>query len=103
MLLAEPQTPVTGMSLRRDNIDNFWFVLRHEIEHVLRGDGIDDSMIDWDLEGERAGTGDDLLEEERLANRAAPSSAFRATGLGPFWRGNSRFTMSGTSSRSRRC
>lgn len=28
--------PVIGMSLRHDRIDNFWFVLRHEIEHVDR-------------------------------------------------------------------
>ncbi|KAI1694314.1 hypothetical protein Ddc_22202 [Ditylenchus destructor] len=31
--------PVIGMTLRFDRIDNFWFVLRHEIEHVLREDG----------------------------------------------------------------
>src|SRR5205814_240398 len=28
-------SPVIGMSLRFDRIDNFWFVLRHELEHVL--------------------------------------------------------------------
>ena len=31
--------PVIGMALQRDMIDNFWFVLRHEIEHVLQRDG----------------------------------------------------------------
>src|SRR6266851_942340 len=35
----DPGSPVIGMSLRYDRIDNFWFVLRHEIEHVLRGHG----------------------------------------------------------------
>ncbi len=27
------------MSLRFDRIDNFWFVLRHELEHVIQGHG----------------------------------------------------------------
>ena len=64
-------SPVIGMSLRRDRIDNFWFVLRHEIEHVLQGDGQTDAIIDADLEGIKAGIGDDLPPEERAANMAA--------------------------------
>jgi HTH-type transcriptional regulator/antitoxin HigA len=63
--------PVIGMSLRRDKIDNFWFVLRHEIEHVLRGDGKVDEIIDTDLEGDRAGTDTSLPNIERVANAAA--------------------------------
>ncbi len=34
-------SPVIGLSLRFDQIDNFWFVIRHEIEHVLNKDGQD--------------------------------------------------------------
>ena len=64
-------SPVIGMSLRFDRIDNFWFVLRHEIEHVLRGHGQTAIMVDVELEGERAGTGPDLSDEERIANEAA--------------------------------
>lgn len=78
------KSPVIGMSLRRDKIDNFWFVLRHEIEHVLQGDGVDEWMIDWDLVGERAGTGDDLPEEERMANRAAAEFCVPGDRLGSF-------------------
>jgi HTH-type transcriptional regulator / antitoxin HigA len=66
----EPASPVIGMSLRYDRIDNFWFVLRHEIEHVLRGDGKTDEIID-ELDGVRASTESSLPEEERAANRAA--------------------------------
>jgi len=62
--------PVIGMSIRRDKIDNFWFVLRHEIEHVLRRDGREKEIID-DLDGDRGGTGIGLPEEERAANAAA--------------------------------
>lgn len=36
--------PVIGMTLRLDRFDNFCFVLRHEIEHVLRGDGKEESF-----------------------------------------------------------
>ena len=63
--------PVIGMSLRYDRVDNFWFVLRHEIEHVLRHHGRSAMMVDTELEGERAGVGHNISEEERTANEAA--------------------------------
>lgn len=65
--------PVIGLSMRFDRMDNFWFVLRHEIEHVLRGHGRSkrEGMIDADLHGDQAGTGDSVPEEERVANAAA--------------------------------
>jgi HTH-type transcriptional regulator / antitoxin HigA len=64
--------PVIGMSLRFDRIDNFWFVLRHELEHVKCGHGKSAYIIDVDLED----GGDDIAsepisEEERIANSAA--------------------------------
>jgi HTH-type transcriptional regulator/antitoxin HigA len=65
------KSPVIGMALRFDRIDNFWFVLRHEIEHVLQQHGRAAAMLDIDLEGERAGTGANVPEEERVANEAA--------------------------------
>ena len=60
--------PVIGMTLRFDRIDNFWFVLRHEIEHVLREDGKANNqpVIDTDLGEHKA----ELPECERLANAA---------------------------------
>jgi HTH-type transcriptional regulator/antitoxin HigA len=64
-------SPVIGMSTQHDRIDNFWFVLRHEIEHVLQQHGRDEEIIDAELDGERGGTGTDLPEEERIANEAA--------------------------------
>ena len=42
----DPRSPVIGMSLRFDRIDNFWLVLRHEIEHVLCGHGKSEPIID---------------------------------------------------------
>lgn len=60
--------PVIAMSLRFDRIDNFWFVLRHEIEHVLQRHGAEGKVfIDQDLEGSHV----NLPPEEKVANLAA--------------------------------
>jgi HTH-type transcriptional regulator/antitoxin HigA len=64
-------SPVIGMTLRFDRIDNFWFVLRHEMEHVIRGHGKEAAIIDAELEGEKAGCGEAIPDEERIANQAA--------------------------------
>lgn len=64
-------SPVVGLSFRHDRIDNFWFVLRHELEHVIQGHGKHQIAVDVDLEGEKAGSGLDVPEEERIANTAA--------------------------------
>lgn len=62
--------PVVGMTLRFDRIDNFWFVLRHELEHVLRKHGQNGpAIIDSEI-CERAN--DDLVSaQEKVANEAA--------------------------------
>ena len=66
------ESPVIGMSMQRDKIDNFWFVLRHECEHVLRRDGRTDEVIDFTLTGEAASeTSTSIPEQERIANAAA--------------------------------
>ncbi len=65
----DEHSPVIGMSIQRDTIDNFWFVLRHEIEHVLRKHGRKAEMIDGDLQKSQ-GTARES-EEENLANVAA--------------------------------
>lgn len=60
-------TPVVGMTLRYDRIDNFWFVLRHELEHVIKGDGRDEYILDVAV-GEDDGA---LSRSEIVANEAA--------------------------------
>ena len=64
-------SPVIAISMRFDRIDNFWFVLRHELEHVIQEHGKATVMLDAELEGARAGTGQEVAEEERVANSAA--------------------------------
>ena len=64
-------SPVIGMTMRYDRVDNFWFVLRHELEHVIRGHGRDAPVLDVGLEGKKASTDHDVPTEERMANKAA--------------------------------
>lgn len=78
------KSPVIGMSLRFDRIDNFWFVLRHEMEHVLHLHGRAAAMLDAELEGDRAGTGMDISEEERIANGAAQEFCIPTSQLDAF-------------------
>jgi HTH-type transcriptional regulator / antitoxin HigA len=61
--------PIIGMSLRFDRIDNFWFVLRHEIEHVLRAHGQNGPIIDAEV---MENANDDLISvQEKFASEAA--------------------------------
>jgi HTH-type transcriptional regulator / antitoxin HigA len=58
--------PVIGLSTLHDRLDNFWFVLRHEIEHILNGDGKERAMFDTEEELSVS-----VAQEERQANDAA--------------------------------
>jgi HTH-type transcriptional regulator/antitoxin HigA len=62
--------PVIGMTLRFDRIDNFWFVLRHELEHVLLKHGQNGApVIDSEI---MEHVDDDLISaQEKAANDAA--------------------------------
>ena len=62
--------PAIGMSLRIDRIDNFWFVLRYEVEHLLRGDGKDAAIVDSQL-CDASESEVDRTPEEDAANTAA--------------------------------
>jgi HTH-type transcriptional regulator / antitoxin HigA len=62
-------SPVIGMSMQHDRIDNFWFVLRHECEHVLEEHGQEKEAVDIDLD--TAAISIAISEEERIANNAA--------------------------------
>lgn len=62
------KSPVVALSMRFDRIDNFWFNLRHELEHVLNKDGREMPIID---EPEQLSDSPDQTDAERLANDAA--------------------------------
>lgn len=65
-LWLSPEAPVIGMSLQRDYIDNFWFGLRHEIEHVLRRHGFQRECVDEQFQP----MAQDVPAEEKMANTA---------------------------------
>lgn len=67
------KSPVIGMTLRFDRIDNFLFVLRHELEHVRNRDGLSGpAMLDIDLGNEAFDNMEaTIAEQERKANSAA--------------------------------
>lgn len=82
----DDDSPVIGMSTRRDKIDNFWFVLRHEIEHVLNKHGRDEEIIDVDLD-----TTTYANVEEKIANYAAAEFCAPIDRLDSFIRRKSPF------------
>ncbi|MBI1776795.1 MAG: helix-turn-helix domain-containing protein [Proteobacteria bacterium] len=63
-------SPVIAMSLRFDRVNNFWFVLRHEIEHILNRDGQGGVVVDVELT-ESLQRKDSLPPEEVRANTEA--------------------------------
>lgn len=77
----DDKSPVIGMTLRFDRMDNFWFVLRHELEHVLQRHGQDKSMpmLDVDLNANNS-----IEEEERVANEAAQNFCAPQTKIDSF-------------------
>ena len=77
--------PVIGMTMRFDRIDNFWFVLRHEIEHVLNRDGMQEPTIDIDLAKADGDTNGGLPEDERKANAAAADFCVPAAEMDSFY------------------
>lgn len=81
-----PTSPVIALTTRHDRIDNFWFVLRHELEHVRLKHGIAKIMLDTELEGDKAGANDLISEEERLANAAASEFCVPAKTMDAFIR-----------------
>ena len=85
-LWLDKNSPVIGMTLRFDRIDNFWFVLRHEIEHILQRHGIDNPIIDSELEKPAAEGRDhgEQLEEEVIANSAAAEFCISQPALNDF-------------------
>lgn len=63
--------PVIGLTLRLDRLDNFCFVIRHEIEHVLREDGKKETFTPVDEFRPDLEPSDDVPECEKRANEAS--------------------------------
>lgn len=64
-ILLPDGTPVIGLTLRYDRIDNFWFCLLHELAHVSKHLSTSQWLIvdDLDLRGKEVET-EDIIERE---------------------------------------
>ncbi len=67
----DESSPVIGMTTRFDRIDNFWFVLGHELQHVLSrdGQGVAEEEVDVDVDLQARNRAD-LPPSEIRANEA---------------------------------
>ena len=83
-----PNTPVIGMTMRFDRIDNFWFVLRHECAHVSHGHGKSRAIVDVDLDGDNSSS---LNNEEQIANSEAADFCVPAEQMRSFYLRKNRF------------
>ena len=81
----EAKTPTVAMTTRFDRIDNFWFVLRHELEHVLNGDGRGKIRIDVDIQTESTEDDATLSPEEKKANAEATAFCVPTVELDSFY------------------
>ena len=71
--IASDGHPVIGMSIRHDRLDNFWFVLLHELAHVSRHfeDGPISFVDDLDVaSGDKREAEADRMAQEALIPRA---------------------------------
>ncbi len=71
-MLLEDGSPVIGLTIRYDRIDNFWFCLLHELVHVIKHLSENEFFIDdLDLRGHEAEKEDDRENEaDRIAQNA---------------------------------
>jgi HTH-type transcriptional regulator/antitoxin HigA len=78
--------PVVAMTTRFDRIDNYWFVLRHELAHLLAGDGRTDAVprIDVDIQTDEKGDAE-LPAAERAANQEAAAFCVPRAELDSFY------------------
>ena len=83
LLIIDNKTPIIGLSLRYDRLDNFWFTLAHELSHLILGhvynvegqciiDDLDitDSLDDMEKETDKL-TAEALIPGETWANHPA--------------------------------
>lgn len=77
-------SPVIAMTLRFDRIDNFWFVLMHELRHVANKDGQSGNVIIDENLGAESGETGDKPEFERVADTEAAEAIIPAAVFNDF-------------------
>jgi HTH-type transcriptional regulator / antitoxin HigA len=80
----DDDSPVIGLSTLHDRLDNFWFTLRHEIEHIVRGHGKKRAILD-NLEDIESNNVRNIQEEEEEANEAAATFCIPSARMDSFF------------------
>lgn len=68
-ILVEKNLPVVALTLRHDRVDNFWFVLMHELAHIWRHLNSGTSAFYDDLDVEDSGSSQEQ-EADQIAGEA---------------------------------
>lgn len=80
----DANSPVIAMTLRFDRIDNFWFVLMHELRHVANKDGQSGNVIIDENLGMENGEAGNKPEFERVADTEAAETIIPAAVFNDF-------------------
>lgn len=80
----DASSPIIAMTLRFDRIDNFWFVLMHELRHVANKDGQSGNVIIDENLGAESGEAGDKPEFERVADTEAAEAIIPAAVFNDF-------------------
>jgi len=75
-ILDNKSTPIIGLTLRYDRLDNFWFTLMHELAHIALHYDEDISIFYDELEGIKQA---DLDKKEKEADSLAEESLLPST------------------------
>jgi HTH-type transcriptional regulator/antitoxin HigA len=83
-MLLNDDIPVIGLTLRYDRLDNFWFVLLHEVAHVIlhRERGLREGFFDEDrapLQSTIEGEADEFAQSAYIPNEVWTRSFVRFT------------------------
>ena len=73
-IMSKKRTPVIGMTIRHDRIDNFWFVLLHELGHISKHLNGEDTLVFFDdldasAQGQKEEEADKLAEEALIPRK----------------------------------
>lgn len=78
-LRMSTSNPVIGMTVRFDRLDNFWFVLQHELVHVQRHLTDEDEYVD-DLEADAQGDPREQEADEVAGETLVPTNQLLTSG-----------------------
>lgn len=75
--------PIIGMTLRYNRIDNFWFVLLHELAHIIKHlyseNGTDDDFIDEDIDTEDEDDPKEIEANDFARNALIPTEEWESS------------------------